>query len=260
MTHSTTQASPRDFPSFSAIVAAAGAGVRMRARRKKPFLLLDNVPILLHTLWRLRQARGCEGIVLAVHPEDFERQPGSWAESLKTDFGVTAIVAGGATRQASVLAALEATSPDVPLVLTHDAVRPLVRVEVIEAVAARANECGAAIAAAPAVATVKEVDADGFIRQTLPRERLWLAQTPQGFRRELLFEAHKRALDDGFVGTDDALLVERTGHRVAVVEDSPDNIKITTPEDLVIAEAILLWQRAAGIRGSELPPVRSTPD
>ena len=178
--------SPDACPSFSAVVAAAGAGVRMRARRKKPFLLLDNAPILLHTLWRLRQARGCKGIVLAVHPEDFERQPGSWAETLKTHFGVTAIVAGGATRQASVLAALEATSPDVPLVLTHDAVRPLVRVEVIEAVAARANECGAAIAAAPAVATVKEVGADGFIRQTLPRERLWLAQTPQGFRRELL--------------------------------------------------------------------------
>jgi 2-C-methyl-D-erythritol 4-phosphate cytidylyltransferase len=118
----------------------------------------------------------------------------------------------------------------------------------VEKVAARAAETGAAIAAVPSVATVKEVDAKGVIVRTPARERLWLAQTPQGFRRDLILEAHRRARADGFVGTDDAQLVERLGHGVVVVEDSPENLKITNPEDLPLAETVLKRQQAADPR------------
>ncbi len=224
----------------------------MEGRRRKPFLLLDGAPLLLHTLLRLRAARGCGQIVLAAHPDDLRRLRQRWAKYLKAELGVTAIVPGGPTRQQSVLAALDATGPDPPLVLIHDAVRPLVHVDLIEKVARRAADCGAAIAAVPAVATIKEVDPEGVVRSTPDRHRLWLAQTPQAFCRQLILEAHRRARDDGFVGTDDSLLVERIGHKVVVVEDCPDNIKITTGEDLIVAEALLRRQRDRGVRGADL--------
>jgi len=240
-------ASSTTCPAFSAVVAAAGQGTRMGGGVRKPFLLLGGQPILEHVLSRLCAARGLAEVVVAVHPDDldsYRRQSGE----LKAKFRVTAIVPGGAVRQESVLAALEATSPGVPLVLIHDAVRPLVLPGLVEKVAARAAETGAAIAAVPSVATVKEVDAEGVIVRTPARERLWLAQTPQGFRRDLILEAHRRARADGFVGTDDAQLVERLGHGVVVVEDSPENLKITNPEDLPLAETVLKRQQAADPR------------
>jgi 2-C-methyl-D-erythritol 4-phosphate cytidylyltransferase len=191
-------------------------------------------------------------VVIAVNQEDLDYYRDRWRAEMQARFGVSAIVPGGAVRQASVLAAIEATDPSAEIVLIHDAVRPLVQVELVEKVAARAAECGAAIAAVPAVATVKEVDAQGIIKNTPPRDRLWIAQTPQGFRRELALQAHRKAQEDGFVGTDDALLVERMGLPVAVVEDRPDNIKITTAQDLAVAEAILRQQRKDGLRGADL--------
>ncbi len=244
----THESRPDAPPAFTAVVPAAGVGARMGGR--KPLLPLAEAPILLHALRRLRMARGCAGLVLAVHAEDMEAVAGHREEAgrQEDDPPVAAtLVEGGRNRQESVLAALRATDPDVPLVLIHDAVRPLVRLSVIEDVAARAAECGAAIAAAPAVATIKEVGPDGVIRATPPRDGLRMAQTPQGFRREVALEAHLKACRDAFVGTDDSLLVERMGGRVAVVEDRADNIKITTPEDLVVAEAILAWQRREGL-------------
>lgn len=247
--HERHQADPL---AFSAVVPAAGVGARMRAPARKPLLLLDGIPILFHTLWRLSLAEGCGEIVVAVNPDDVDYYHDRWWGEMQSRFGVGALVAGGPSRQASVLAALEATDPHVELVLIHDAVRPLVRVELVEQVAARVAECGAAIAAAPAVATVKEVDGEGIICDTPPRELLWMAHTPQGFRRPLALQAHRKALEEGFVGTDDALLAERIGHPVAVVEDRPDNIKITTPQDLAIAEAILRWQREEGVKGADL--------
>ena len=239
-------------PAFSAVVPAAGLGARMRAQSRKPLLPLDGVPILFHTLWRLSLATGCNEIVIAVNRDDLDYYRDRWWGEMRSRFGVSAVVPGGAVRQASVLAALEATDTSAKLVLIHDAVRPLVRVELIEEVAARVAECGAAIAAVPAVATVKEVDPQGIIRDTPPRDRLWMAHTPQGFRRELALQAHRKAREDGFVGTDDALLVERMGLPVAVVEDRPDNIKITTAQDLAVAEAILRLQREEGLRGADL--------
>jgi len=240
-------------PAFCAVVPAAGSGTRMGGGCRKPMLCLDGAPILLHTLARLRAARGCRAIVLAVHPDDLAFCRDCWGAALAERFGVRAIVPGGAVRQESVLAALEATDPDTPLALIHDAVRPLVRLDLVEAVAARAAERGAAIAAVPSVATIKEVDGSGRIVATPPRERLWMAQTPQGFDRGLILSAHRAAVEHGLTGTDDALLVEQFGREVVVVEDSPDNIKITTPEDLAVAEAILTWQRQKGVRGADVP-------
>jgi len=267
--------SQAEAPAFCAVVAAAGPGTRMgrcapaggdRADEpsggpgwpalplehvRKPYLPLDGVPVLIHSLARFRQARGFAGAVLAVHPRDHRAVSERWGARLEAEFAVAAIVPGAAMRQESVLGALEATDPAVGLVLIHDAARPLVEVSVIEAVAARAAERGAAIAAVPAVATVKQVGPGGAIRHTPPREHLWMAQTPQGFRRDLILQAHRRARDEGFVGTDDSLLVERLGHPVEVVPDSTENLKITTPADLVAAEAILRWRKGpAGPRGS----------
>jgi len=214
---------------------------------RKPFLMLDGLPLLAHTLHRLSTARGCEGIILAVHPEDYEPCRTRWLEALRREFSVREVVPGGRRRQDSVRAALRAAPYQPEVVLIHDAVRPLVRCDVIMRTACAAWRLGAAIAAVPAVVTVKEVDAEGRIVATPPRERLRMAQTPQAFRLPLITRAHERARRDGFTGTDDAQLVERLGESVHVVEDSPDNIKITTPEDLAVAEAILHWQRDQGL-------------
>lgn len=240
----TPTASPGPRAAFTAVVPAAGLGVRMGSR--KPLLAIDGVPILFHTLRRLRMASGCAEVVLAAHPEDLDE-----IRSRKDELGLTHIVEGGRNRQESVLNALRATNEAIPLVLIHDAVRPLVHVAVIEAVAGRiagpSSPVRAAIAASPAVATIKEVGEDGMILSTPDRDRLWMAQTPQGFTRELALRAHERAAGDGFLGTDDAQLVERLGEPVAMVEDTPDNIKITVLEDLALAAAILAHQREQGL-------------
>jgi 2-C-methyl-D-erythritol 4-phosphate cytidylyltransferase len=152
---------------------------------------------------------------------------------------VTKVVAGGERRQDSVRHGLAEVGASMDIVLVHDAVRPFVTVQMIQQVIDRAAEYGAAIVAVPMRDTVKRADADGIVHDTLSRENLWLAHTPQAFRRTLFCEAHRRAELDGFHGTDDAQLVERLGHRIETVDSSWENIKITRPEDLAIGEAIL---------------------
>jgi 2-C-methyl-D-erythritol 4-phosphate cytidylyltransferase len=225
---------------FSVVVPAAGAGVRMGGRRK-PLLEVCGRPILFHTIERLLQASGCVEIVPVVHADELRNA--DLSSRLRDDFGITRLVPGGHTRQDSALAGLEAVRDDVQLVLIHDAVRPLVDPAVVRKVAEAAHRGGAAIAAVPAAETVKEVDAAGVIRATPPRERLYLARTPQGFRKDLILRAHYAAREAGFCGTDDAQLVERMGHEVVVVQDTYDNLKITTAEDLAIAEAVLRWRQ-----------------
>jgi len=227
---------------FAVLVTAAGTGERM-GRRRKPYLDLAGKSILLRTLERLSAAGGCEQVVVVVHEE--EHTAGEVARVLERELGPVRVVPGGTTRQASARAGLQAVGEDVPVVLIHDAVRPLVRPEVVRRVAAAALEHGAAIAAVPATETIKQVEPDGTIAVTPLRQRLWYARTPQGFRRELIVRAHREALGAGFEGTDDAQLVERLGLPVRVVEDSYDNIKITTDEDLAVAEALLRRQLEA---------------
>ena len=216
------------------IIVAAGRGVRMGAEKPKAFLLLRGVSLLQHSVGVFLSHPRVNRIVAAVpDPDEAARLLGPRA-------GRITLVRGGATRQDSVRAALRTLTADPDeIILVHDAARPLVTPVIIDAVISAAAESGAAVPAVAPADTVRQVAADGAVEATLPRERLRLAQTPQGFQGRLLREAYERAERDGFTGTDDAALVERSGHRVRLVEGSASNFKITTPLDLALAEAIL---------------------
>jgi 2-C-methyl-D-erythritol 4-phosphate cytidylyltransferase len=232
------------------IIPAAGLGTRMAAasaakKRKaapsKQFTELGGVPILLHTLRKFAASPRVSEIFVALRKDEItpfrERLTKEAADVLGTK---VELVEGGEHRQQSVanaLAAVSAASDDI--VLVHDAVRPFVTAEIIEEVVQGAEKYGAAIAGMPAVDTIKQVErtSEGaLITATLPRERVVLAQTPQGFRHHVIRKAFDEAIADGFTGTDEASLVERSGHQVAVVMGSPRNIKITTPADMELAE------------------------
>jgi 2-C-methyl-D-erythritol 4-phosphate cytidylyltransferase len=240
----------------SVIIPAAGLGTRMgtapaakgkKAAPSKQFTELGGTPILIHTLRQFAKSHEVNEIIVALRKAEIapfrtcleKEAPEVLAKKLS-------LVEGGESRQQSVangLAAVSAAATDI--VLVHDAVRPFVTGEIIREVIAGANKYGAAIAGVPAVDTVKQVErtAEGaVIRATIPREKIVLAQTPQGFRYSVIKAAFDEAMADGFVGTDEASLVERSGHEVAVVMGSPRNIKITTPGDLDLAE---FYSRAA---------------
>jgi 2-C-methyl-D-erythritol 4-phosphate cytidylyltransferase len=175
-------------------------------------------------------------VALVLPPGD-ARYPPEFLADLAGD--TLTLVDGGSERSDSVAAGLDALPADCSIVLVHDAARPFVESGVIDAVIREARSGAAAVAAVPVTDTIKEVSLEGDRRvlRTVPRERLWRAQTPQGFPRVLLVEAHERARRAGLTATDDAALVERLGAVVVVVPDSPRNVKITTPEDLAWAEA-----------------------
>jgi 2-C-methyl-D-erythritol 4-phosphate cytidylyltransferase len=222
-----------------AIIPAAGSGSRFGGQTPKQFIEIAGAPILVHTLKRFDECEEIGAIVVALRPDEIEafgRSP-----STHRIRKPVRLVGGGAERSDSILNALAAArefNPD--LVAVHDAVRPFVTPERISAVLARAREIGAAILAAPATDTIKEVE-NGLIQRTIDRRRIWRAQTPQAFRYDVLLRANEEAraanLPSAMV-TDDAFLVERLGLPVAIVEGSPSNIKITTPEDLVLAESL----------------------
>jgi len=221
-----------------ALVPAAGRGLRMGSHVPKQFLTLGGQPVLVHALRTLEAADPIDGIILAV-PEAEREFCLTEIVSRQGFKKVTKIVSGGDQRQDSVRQALFAVSEETTLVLVHDAVRPFLTQVMIRLVIEQATKHGAAMVAIPMRDTVKQVGPDGLIERTVDRRNLWLAQTPQAFRRKLLQEAHQKAERDGFHATDDAQLVERLGHRVAIVQGSTENIKITRPEDLAIGEAIL---------------------
>jgi 2-C-methyl-D-erythritol 4-phosphate cytidylyltransferase len=238
------------------IIPAAGLGTRMApmpsakdAKTKKPhpskqFTELGGTPILIHTLRKFAGVEAISEIWLALRDneiEGFRERLGKEAKDLlKTKIE---LVVGGEHRQQSVQNALNALSaaPD-DIVLVHDAVRPFVTPEIIHEVIEAAKKYGAAIAGLPAVDTVKQVErtAEGaIIKTTIPRASVVLAQTPQGFRYSVIKKAFDEAAADGFTGTDEASLAERSGHEVAVVMGSPRNIKITNPGDMELAEFYL---------------------
>jgi 2-C-methyl-D-erythritol 4-phosphate cytidylyltransferase len=224
-----------------AILPAAGLGTRMAGPQPKQFLSLDGAPILIHSLRAFAAVDRVTAIYVAVRKPEIERVEAEIAE-----YGCAAkvhVVEGGDNRQESVahaLAALPAAPDDV--VLVHDAVRPLIDAATIERTIDAVVEHGAAIVGLPAVDTIKQVErtAHGaLITATIPREFVVLAQTPQGFRYGLLKKAFAEAEADGFVGTDEASVVERAGLPVAVVPGSQVNLKITQPGDLELAEFYL---------------------
>lgn len=181
------------------------------------------------------------GIVVVVPKHRIELVRENILEQYKIS-KILALVAGGPHRQESVRLGLEALGPGWELVVVHDGARPLVSAQLVARCVEEALLHGAAIAAVPATDTVKEVDVEGFVERTPPRERLWMVQTPQAFRYDWLLRAHKEAKKEGFLGTDDASLVERLGHRVKVVHGSYENIKVTTGADLKLAREILAAQ------------------
>ena len=229
----------------SVIIPAAGLGTRMSAAASsskssapKQFTELDGAPILIHTLRKFAQLEQISAIYVALRGAETE-----WFEPRLAQEKLPArvhIVAGGEHRQQSVANALSRVSAEEDdVVLIHDAVRPFVERETIEHVLAAVVRHGAAIAGVPAIDTVKQVErtAEGaVISSTIPRERVVLAQTPQGFRFGLLKRAFDQAAAEGFIGTDEASLIEHMGQEVAVVMGSARNIKITTPADLELAE------------------------
>lgn len=217
----------------------------MAGPQPKQFLALDGVPILIHSLRAFAAVERVTAIRVAVRAAEIERVEAQIAEYGFA--GRTRVVEGGDTRQESVAHALAslAAEPD-DLVLVHDAVRPLIDAATIERTIDAVLAHGAAIVGMPAVDTIKQVErtAHGaLVVSTIPREVVVLAQTPQGFRYGLLKSAFAEAANDGFSGTDEASIVERAGHPVAVVHGSPVNLKITQPGDLELAE-FYLRQRA----------------
>ncbi|WP_223299026.1 2-C-methyl-D-erythritol 4-phosphate cytidylyltransferase [Paenibacillus darwinianus] len=230
-----------DGAEWSAVIVAAGRGTRMGTAESKQYLPLRGKPVLVHTLAIFERMREIRDVVLVTGVEDVER-----CRRLAAEHGlrkVAAVVPGGGERQHSVRLGLAAASS--PWVMVHDGVRPLVTPESVRRCIAAAYRHGAAVLAVPVKDTIKKVDAAGIIESTPDRRSLWAIQTPQAFRRELLEACHGRAEGEGFIGTDDAMVVERYGHPVAVAEGDYTNIKITTPDDLPYA-AFLLSGRGVG--------------
>jgi 2-C-methyl-D-erythritol 4-phosphate cytidylyltransferase len=238
------------------IIPAAGLGTRMaatpkpgrRPRAPKQFAEIGGVPILILTLRKFAAAEAVKEIYVALPKGEAEHfRPRLEKEKLGKK---VTLVEGGENRQQSVanaLAKVKAEADDI--VLVHDAVRPFVDAEIIGSVIEAAQKHGAAIAGVPAVDTVKQVErtAEGaIVASTIPRERVVQVQTPQGFRFALLQKAFDDAQADGFTGTDEASLVERAGHEVAVVMGAARNIKITTPADLELAEFYLAQEKKTG--------------
>lgn len=225
------------------LIPAAGMGRRMNAGVNKQYLQLAERPILAHTLALFDTHPRIDRIVVISPAEEIDYCRRQVVER----FGfarVHAVVAGGAQRQGSVrngLAACGGAPEDI--VLIHDGVRPFFPAERLDAVVDTAADVGACVVGMPVKDTIKSVSA-GRIIETPERDRLWLAQTPQAFRLALLERAYKAAAIEGFAGTDDASLVERLGLPVAMIEGDYRNIKITTPEDLTLARAILAERTA----------------
>lgn len=225
------------------VIAAGGSGRRMGGARKQ-FAELLGEPILLRALRPFLEHPAVTCAVVALPPEHVDSPP-AWLAGLDER---VVLVAGGAERGDSVRHGLDAVPESVDVVLVHDAARPLVTRDVIDrALAAAAGGVGA-VAALPVADTLKEVDAIGRIVRTPDRARLWAAQTPQAFPRALLADAYRRAAAEGVRATDDAALVERYGGTVVVVEGAAENLKVTRPADMILAEALLRARAAADRR------------
>jgi 2-C-methyl-D-erythritol 4-phosphate cytidylyltransferase len=236
---------------IAVILPAAGLGTRMgkgsaekAGTSRKQFMLLEGLPILIHTVRKFAASDRVTEILVAVRADDRE-----WVEHMVgSEFdGKVRVVEGGNSRQESVQNALAALAPDTDLVAIHDAVRPFIDLETIHKVFDEAAAMGAAIVAVPAVDTVKQVTRGTEhvrVRSTIPREKLVMAQTPQVFRYDLISRAFAQAQIDGFTGTDESSLVERLDVEVSVVPGSDRNIKITKPADMDLAHLYLQAETA----------------
>lgn len=222
---------------ISAIIPSAGLGSRMGGV-KKPYIELFGKPILVHTLEVFQKCKSIDNILIVTAKGDEERCAIDVIKAYSIN-KATDIVVGGNTRQESVFNALKKLSSDNDIVVIHDAVRPLFAESMILESIEQAKQNGSAIIAVPVKDTIKEANEDNFVFKTLDRRKLWAIQTPQTFRYEIIMQAHIKARENGILATDDASLVEKMGLKVKLIMGSYENIKITTPDDLVIAESIL---------------------
>lgn len=213
-----------------AIVPAAGIGKRFGSSEKKQFVTVTDNPLLLYPLQVLHSIESITEIIPVVQKEDIERcrkfTPAGMLNKIKK------IVPGGGERQDSVYNALTHVKDDC-LVLIHDGARPLVTRELIERLLQEIPGVDGVIPGIPVRDTLKQVDSQGYVHSTVRREDFWLIQTPQVFQYQTIKKAYDKAFEDGFYGTDDAALVERTGGKVKVIPGDPLNIKVTTPEDMI---------------------------
>jgi len=219
---------------FAVILPAAGQSSRFRDKEKKPFALLDGRAVWLRSAELfITRSDVCQCVIVVAKndQEMFRRRYGA-----NLAFMNVQIADGGAERFESVANALALVKPEAEFIAIHDAVRPCLTEELIDAVFAKAEKTGAALLAIPVTDTLKRVDGQQQVQETVSRQGLWLAQTPQVFRRDLLAQAYAQRSPET---TDDAQLVEAAGHKVHVVEGSSNNVKITTRSDLHLAEAVI---------------------
>ncbi len=223
---------------ISVLIPAAGQGKRMETSVKKPYLMLGDRPILSHTIDQFEQNSVIDEIIVIVNESDLT----TCKESVISPFRfrkVQELVAGGETRQVSVFNGLRTLTDDVDYVVIHDGVRPFIDDDIIFRCLEATAECGASVAAVPVKETIKVANRDLYIDHTPERDLLWRVQTPQVFRKSLLVAAYNKAIEEGISAPDDAILVEKLGHPVKLVMGSYRNVKLTTPDDLLLAETLL---------------------
>jgi len=220
----------------SALVVAAGSGKRMGAEVPKQYLPIYGKPLVVHTLERIALCKSIDEIVVVV-PEGDERKMEEYIEKWRVD-KIEHIVAGGPRRQDSVFRGLKKVSENVEIVIVHDGVRPLISVSKICELIVAVREYGAAVLAVPLNDTIK-ICRNNWIEKTLDRKDVWRVQTPQGFKKELIVRGYEKAFEEKIDVTDDASLIERLNHPVRILRGEDTNIKITTSEDLRLAELII---------------------
>ncbi|WP_311775225.1 2-C-methyl-D-erythritol 4-phosphate cytidylyltransferase [Alkalihalobacillus sp. TS-13] len=225
---------------YVVIIPAAGQGKRMGAGKNKQFITLQGIPLIVHTLRIFQEDDWCSGIILVGNKNELAE-----LERIVTTYRldkVEHIVPGGHERQHSVYEGIKAIDSEA-LVLIHDGARPFVSIESIHNLVTKAKDCGAAVLAVPIKDTVKRINQDTVI-ETVDRSSLWAVQTPQAFHLDLIRYAHEAAAEKGHLGTDDASLIEYFGQPVSIVEGDYLNIKLTTKEDLLFANAIIREREA----------------
>ncbi|WP_069651019.1 2-C-methyl-D-erythritol 4-phosphate cytidylyltransferase [Caloranaerobacter ferrireducens] len=223
---------------ISVIVPAAGMGKRMNSKINKQFIKIKDVPVLARTLIQFNNCDYIDEIIVVTRYDEIDFCKKEVIEKYEL-YKVKNVIQGGRERQDSVYNGLKGVNKKSDIVLIHDGARPFIKREIIEENIKFALEYGACVTGVPVKDTIKKVDLNGEVVDTPNRKELWAIQTPQTFRYDLILKAYEKAQSDTFLGTDDSMLVERIGHKVKIVMGDYSNIKITTPEDLIIAEAIV---------------------
>lgn len=221
----------------AAVIVSAGKSQRMNGVDKQ-FLKLYGKPVIAYVMDTFLACKDINLIMLVV-PDGSTDAYRDWLDKYYGFYKDIVVTAGGSERQYSVLNGLKALPEDIDLVVIHDGARPMVTPELIEDSIEAASKFGAAVAAVPVKDTVKQSDGQHFVERTLSRETLWSIQTPQSFKYDIIMQAHTLAMEQGYLGTDDAVLAERAGYRVKLFMGDYENIKITTPDDVPVAETLL---------------------